>query len=131
MRPPSDASHETMGEEGRLVATSSATYFQTKAGKSSQTPPTMRRRTLRAMVARQGRRRERRRRKTLLISARLGGVGLGGAAGSGMGAILGGSPEFVNRRMAEERGTREFTRMHANKWRTQRSKAAKEQRRRG
>ena len=40
MRPSKEASHETMGEEGRLVATSSATYFQTKAGKSSQMPPT-------------------------------------------------------------------------------------------
>src|SRR4051812_45687246 len=84
MRPLKDAMNATIGDDGRLVATSSATYFQTNAGNSSQTPPAISRITLRMMAPRQGLSSPSRRRK-MLGSPLLGAGGEPGLESDGGG----------------------------------------------
>ena len=90
MRPPMDAMEEISGEEGLFIATSSATYFQTKAGKISQRPAISKRMMLKKMVVRQGTSRPMSRRKIGPVG-REGGLGVAALTAVGMGMILWGA----------------------------------------
>src|SRR5687767_6339869 len=69
-RPPNDAIQATIGDDGRCIATSSATYFHTNAGKISQSPPNVSIAMQTRIVPRQGRSRLSNRRKTGRLSER-------------------------------------------------------------